>query len=82
MFLVGIHKYHGDKGLLPPLSDNLEEVKVGYDFGEIKPSLLDHPIGTNVLEAVFGLHVVKTVVNGWWWCGVRVGLDGLSTLRA
>jgi len=57
-------------------------VRVGYELGEIESSLLDHPIMSDVLEAVFGLHVVKTVVNGWWCCGVRGGLDGLSPVRS
>jgi len=43
---------------------------------------LDHPIGTDVLEAVFGLHVKKSEVNGLWWCGIRVRFNGLPTFRS
>ena len=50
-------------------------------FSEIEPSLLDHPKVPDVLEAVFGLHVKKSKVNGLWWCGIRVGFNGLPTFR-
>ena len=56
-------------------------MRVGYEFREIEPSLLDHPIGIDVLEAVFVLHVKKSEVNGLWWCSIRVGFNGLPTFR-
>jgi len=56
-------------------------VRVGYEFREIEPSLLDHPKVPDVLEAVFGLHVKQSEVNGLWWCDIRVGFNGLPTFK-
>ena len=57
-------------------------MRVGYEFGEIEPSLLDHPIVSDVLEAVFCLHVVKTVVNNGGGAVLGSGLTGCLRLEA
>jgi hypothetical protein len=53
------------------------ELKVRDEFGEIKTSLGDHPIASDVLETVTGSIIIKPVVYGWWWCGVRARFNRL-----
>lgn len=67
---------HDNQGLPPSLSNNLEELRVGDEFREIKPSLRDHPNGTDVLETVSCSIILEPVLNRWWWCGVRVRFNG------
>jgi hypothetical protein len=58
----------------------LKELGVGYEFGEIKASLLDHPKVSDALESVSRNIILKSVVNRWWWCGVGVRFNGLFVL--
>jgi hypothetical protein len=53
------------------------EFGVGDEFGEIKTSLRDHPIASDVLETVTGSSIIKPVVDGRWGCGVRARFDRL-----
>jgi hypothetical protein len=50
---------------------------VGDKFDEIKTSLLDHSKTTDVFETVSDSVVVKPVVDGWWWGGVRARFNDL-----
>ena len=68
-------KDHVVERLPTSCSDDMVELGVRYDFRQVKPSLLDHSVVSNVFEPVLGFNIVKTEVYGWWWCGSRVWLN-------